>query len=82
MAFNDDELNQLELVVIKAVNPIKTDIALINQTLVGKSGLVDKVECLEKKVIDLKIFKKQVYAVVGSIQLVGAAIMTWLKLSK
>ncbi len=80
MAFGEDELIQLENVVIKAVAPVQRMLDLHEQTINGKYGICEKVECLEKKVVDLKIFKKQVYAVVGSIQLVGAGIMAWLKL--
>jgi hypothetical protein len=79
MAFKEDELNQLELVVVKAIAPIQTSIALIDQTLNKKDGVCDKINCLESKVTDLKMFKRQVYAVVGTIQAIGIGIITYLK---
>ena len=82
MAFKKDEMNQLKLVVTDAISPLKTDIALINQKLNEKGGIVDKVNCIEDKIMDLRIFKKQVYAVVGSIQAIGIGVMTWLKFNK
>ena len=80
MAFGEDELIQLENVVTKAVSPIQRMLDAHEQTLNGKYGICAKVECLEDKVVDLKIFKKQVYAIVGSIQAIGIGVMTWLKL--
>jgi hypothetical protein len=80
MAFKEDELNQLKLVVTQANEPIQKLLTQHEQTLHdADTGLCLRTKVMEEKIADLKSFKRQVIAVVATIQGVGIAVMEYIK---
>jgi len=83
MSLHEDEMNQIKLTIIEAVKPLSDKVLLLDQTVRGNGdGLCSRVKELESKVTDLGAFKRQVYSVVAAMQVIGAGIITWLKLGK
>jgi hypothetical protein len=80
MAFKEDELNQLKLVIGETLEPVTKTLALYEQILHDKDiGLCGRTLRLEDRVADLRTFKRQLIAVVAALQGAGIAVMTWLK---
>jgi hypothetical protein len=81
MAFKEDEINQLKLAITQANEPIVRKLIEHELTLHDEDvGVCKRLKDTESKVADLKSFKRQVIAVVATIQGVGIAIMEYIKL--
>jgi hypothetical protein len=76
MAFHEDEITQLELVITKALQPIQKIIDQHDQTLYGverKNGMRKTVQELKDDMTELKSFKR---AVVWASAAIGGGIST------